>query len=148
MKVMVWGIGNDLNGDDGVGPYVARRLREMGMDAHDCGTVPENCLGYVRRERPDILIMVDAASMGLPPGSVRRVSLKGMVNTTYTTHAIPIRMMQTLLQRYAGEILVVGVEPESTEFGTPLSDSVKEAAERVVQIISQGRWNEIPPLEG
>ena len=72
--IVVLGVGNSLHGDDGAGPAVAAGVAALGLPgiaAYDCGTAPENFTGVVRRAGPDLLVIVDAAEMGLQAGSVR-----------------------------------------------------------------------------
>ena len=70
--IVVLGVGNFLHGDDGAGPAVAAGVLALGLpgvSAFDCGTAPENFTGVVRRLHPDLLVVADAADMGLPAGS-------------------------------------------------------------------------------
>ncbi|WP_286954882.1 hydrogenase maturation protease, partial [Aminobacterium sp. UBA5277] len=69
--IILWGTGNPLFGDDGVGPFVAQYLQKKEMEhpicAINCETTPENYIGDLQRQHPDLLLIVDAADMGLPP---------------------------------------------------------------------------------
>ena len=71
MTNILLGIGNPLNGDDGVGIYVAERFRKENWIPLTCGTAPENFTGIIRKNKPACLILVDAAAMGISPGEYR-----------------------------------------------------------------------------
>ncbi|MBN2067580.1 MAG: hydrogenase maturation protease, partial [Candidatus Diapherotrites archaeon] len=71
VKSVLMGIGNELKGDDGIGNAVAREFQGKGWKPVECETVPENFIAIVKRERPELLVIVDAASMGLAPGQFR-----------------------------------------------------------------------------
>ncbi|KQC08673.1 MAG: hypothetical protein APR55_11305 [Methanolinea sp. SDB] len=147
MVDMVLGIGNTLNGDDGVGCYVARHLEKTGWISLDCGTVPENFTGIVRRERPDLLVLVDAADMHLPPGEYRIIPGNLIEEVGTGTHALPLSHLIDFLAPVAGEILFIGIQPGSLGTGDPLSGKVKRSGDEVIRIIGERRLDSIRVLE-
>ncbi len=75
-RLAVLGIGNELYGDDGAGVALARLLAQSGiapgmMQAFEAGPAPENFTGSLRKFMPSHVLMVDAANLGLEPGSTR-----------------------------------------------------------------------------
>ena len=91
---IILGIGNPLGGDDAVGSYVARRLNEKlkeksvphEVTAIDAGPAPESYTSVIRRKQPEQLILVDAADMGLPPGSIRILPQDKIATLSFSTH--------------------------------------------------------------
>ena len=79
MNVLM-GIGNELKGDDGIGNVIAREFSAPGWKAIACETVPENFTSVIRRERPELLVIVDATDMGLNPGEIRIIP-EGRLNS-------------------------------------------------------------------
>jgi len=79
MKYVLMGIGNELNGDDGVGNTLAREFVERGWLAIPCETVPENFVSVIEREKPEVLVMVDAAEMDIEPGDLESYAKKGSI---------------------------------------------------------------------
>ena len=72
-RLMIWGMGNPLHGDDGAGVRAAELLQERlrgqeGYEVRICETQPENFLGLLRRHPPERLLICDASDMGLPSG--------------------------------------------------------------------------------
>jgi hydrogenase 3 maturation protease len=97
---VLWGVGNPLRGDDGVGVRIAEALLEAppeGMEIRLCETTPENYLAHLRRTRPSRLIIVDAALMGLAPGAIRRLPLASCDGTTWSSHAFPFLLAGGIL---------------------------------------------------
>ncbi len=143
---LILGVGNVLKGDDAVGPYVVERLAACAVDALkaiDCGTVPENYTSVVRRLQPDRLVIVDAADMGLPPGSVRIVPKSRAGALGLSTHSMPLSMFMDYVGGLVGHVTLVGIQPESMRLGNELSDCVCAAAGALVEAIREGRLGEV-----
>ena len=125
--IVVLGVGNFLHGDDGAGPAVAAGVLALGLpgvSAFDCGTAPENFTGVVRRLHPDLLVVADAADMGLPAGSVRRIPACRIHDTAIGTHMMALSHLVRFLADAAEEIAVVGVQPLWMGDGEGLSAEV------------------------
>lgn len=70
-RTVIVGVGSSEHGDDGFGPVVASHLRRLGVTtALDTGTCPENYLGAIVALRPQVVLVLDAAEMDRPPGSL------------------------------------------------------------------------------
>lgn len=141
---MLLGIGNPLLGDDGAGNYIADRFGAPGWIVVDCGTIPENFTGVVRRERPEILILVDAADMTLPPGEFRIVRPEDIAAVTLGTHSLPLNLFMEYLAGSAGKIIFIGIQPGRTGMGEGLSEPVREGADRLITILASGAADTIP----
>ncbi|MCZ0860096.1 hydrogenase maturation protease [Methanocorpusculum sp. MG] len=139
--IIVLGVGNSLHGDDGAGPAVAAGVAALGLPgiaAYDCGTAPENFTGVVRRAGPDLLVIVDAAEMGLPTGSVRRIPLERICDTAIGTHMLALSHLVRFLADAAGEIVVVGVQPACMGDREGLSAAVERGVLEVVRCVREG----------
>jgi hydrogenase 3 maturation protease len=151
MKRLLLGVGNTLSHDDGVGPRVARALRgDASWVAVDVGAALENACGIVVRERPTLLVIVDAARMGLPAGSIRRLPVEARQTMLASTHGLPIAFVWERLTSAVsvGRSLLIGVEPADLSFGEGLSPTVAEAAETLVSRLRRGDLDGIPELAG
>ncbi len=148
MKRVLLGVGNRLSRDDGAGPAVARALDGVdGWLAIDCGTALENASGIVVREEPDLLVIVDAARMGLPPGSIRRLPIDSTDRMLASTHGLPLSFVIERLGSAVHDTVLIGIEPEDLGFGEGISEQVSEAAAAVVEILRGGDVDRIPALE-
>ncbi|MDD1706251.1 MAG: hydrogenase maturation peptidase HycI [Methanoregulaceae archaeon] len=145
---MLLGIGNTLHGDDGAGNYIALEFRARGWNAIDCGTMPENFTAVVRRHHPEILVLVDATDLGLPPGEFRSVSEREIEEVSIGTHNMPLSFLMKYLSESAGRVLFIGIQPMNMGEGEGLSPAVREGAERLMTLLRQNRFGELRPFEG
>ena len=141
------GIGNPLNGDDGAGILVAGQFRKDGWVSLSCGTAPENFTGVVRKIRPDCLVLVDAAAMGLSPGEFRIIPRHKIADVSIGTHQLPLSLLIDFLSDAARRIVLIGIQPERAGTGEAISLQVREGAERLVQVLLSGGLDRIPVLE-
>ena len=148
------GIGNPLGSDDAVGSYVARklseRLEEIGrqdITAIDTGPAPENYTSVIRQNRPEHLLLVDAADMGLPAGSIRLLSADRIKTVSFSTHGMPLSALISYVQEFCRQVYIIGVQPAQTATGDKLSDIVQKGGDRIVELILGNRLNEIGDLE-
>jgi len=145
---MLLGIGNTDRGDDGVGPFIAASFQHPDWLCLDAGTAPENFTGVIRRHRPERLILVDAADMGLPPGSVRRVPRSMIQDTGWSSHMLPLyHVIDFVRELVSGDITVIGIQPDTMDYDTPMSATAHEAARRVIEALKQDTVADIPALD-
>jgi len=161
---IVLGIGNRLGGDDAAGTCVvdmlnpALRALSAGrrrakaplpteIMAIDAGTAPESYTSVIRQHRPNLLILVDAANMGLPPGALRTIAPEKISALSFSTHHMPLSMLVSYVKEFCGTVLLIGVQPERTEIGDRISKAVRKSVKKLAEAILEGRIAEIPPLE-
>ena len=144
---LLLGIGNPLRGDDGAGVEVALRLRAEGWQAVDCGTAPENFTGLVRRLHPELLLLVDAAEMDLPPGEFRLVPKGRIEDVAFGTHHLPLSHLMEFLSDAAGEIRFIGIQPAVVEDREGLSPGVEKGIRDLLSLIWAGDLDRVAALE-
>jgi hydrogenase maturation protease len=142
LSVLVLGIGNLLNTDEGLGVHAARQMQALlegveGVTVEDGGTLGLNLLPLV--EDTNHLLLLDAVDAGQPPGSV--VELTKEQIPLYS--GIKMSQHQLTFQEVLGLALIrgrlpknlhlVGVQPVSLEIGTDLSEPVAAALPQVVE---------------
>lgn len=142
MNILI-GVGNDMRGDDAIGPYVARRLKCKGWLAIDCGTAPENFLSVIRKAEPETVVIVDSAEMGLKPGDIRKIPKEKIGLLTLSTHSIPLSLLAEYIENFAQRVIIVGIQPANMEFGSEMCDAVKKAGETLIKIIERSAVDEI-----
>jgi hydrogenase 3 maturation protease len=144
---ILMGVGNELLGDDGVGIYMADRFVAEGWRTLSCGTAPENFTSIIRREQPDLVIIVDAAEMGLVPGTFRVIRESDIEDVSIGTHQQPLSHLITYLRGFISDILFIGIQPADIIPGEPLSGAVRDGADQVMLLIRQDKVHQIPVFE-
>jgi len=143
MVRMLLGIGNTLRRDDGVGNYIASRFRARGWLVLDCGTMPENFTGVVRRHHPELLVLVDAADIGLAPGVFRIVAPDRIGDVSIGTHNLPLTHLLGFLSESAGRIIFIGIQPGEVGDGEGITQAVREGADQLIDLLKGNRIDEI-----
>ncbi|MEZ4646688.1 MAG: hydrogenase 3 maturation endopeptidase HyCI [Chloroflexota bacterium] len=148
IRVAILGVGHELRGDDAVGIAVVRQMNcANGVEADarsllqsDAASLlllegahaPENCTGSLRRFAPHLVLLVDAAWLGEPPGTVRVIPWQETSGLSATTHTLPLHMLaQYLVAEIGCEVVLLGIQPVQLELGQPMSTAVAAAAAEV-----------------
>ncbi len=147
MSIVLLGIGNPLHADDGAGPKLADMLAGTpGVTAFNCGTAPENFTGLVRKLEPDLLIIADAADMGLAPGSIRVIPPEKIRDTSIDTHTLPLYHLVDFLAEPSRKIVVIGIQPASLDWTENLSEQVESVLNELKVMIAENTLLKIPVL--
>lgn len=133
MDLLVMCIGNREGGDDAVGPYVADELKDSAIDVIDCGTNPENYTSIVKQKKPEKLLIIDAADIGLEPGEIRIVPKKKIGVMHISTHGIPISVLMNYLEQSVKKVILIGIQPKT--MSGRITKKVKEKADILVELI-------------
>ena len=145
MKTAIYGIGNILLGDDGVGPAVVRHLSSnyslpADVTIEDLGTpsldLPAYLAGY------DTVIFIDAVKMDAPPGTIRVFSREEIIAAApgirISPHEPTINDALIVLD-FAGtaprDVVLVGIVPETLDGGMALSPRVAGAVGRAGEVV-------------
>lgn len=130
---LVLTVGNTLMGDDGAGPLLAELLERepaAGWSVIDGGATPENVTHSVRAEAPNRVLLVDAADMQLPPGTICRIDAADVAKQfLITTHAIPLDILIASLRETVPDVVFVGIQPAVVTFYGDMTPEVKAAVE-------------------
>jgi hydrogenase 3 maturation protease len=145
MDFLVMCIGNPKGGDDAVGPYIAKKLKELNIDFIDCGTTPENYTSVVKQKNPKKLIIIDAADMGLKPGEIRIVPKEKIGVMTISTHGIPTSVLMNYLEKYVKKVILIGIQPQN--MSGEMNTKIKEKANYLVEIIKDKKINKLSVLK-
>jgi len=145
-RFMLLGVGNELRGDDGLGPYIAREMDSPHWLTIEGGTAPSNFTAPVRRVGPEKLVIVDAAKMGLDPGTYRLLSPEEGDRVYLSTHDLPLAATASYLSQFAEEIIFIGIEPEELKDGIGLSETARKAAWRVIRLLEEEKFDSLEKL--
>jgi hydrogenase maturation protease len=144
VSIAVYGIGNILLGDDGIGPAVVRELQSIalpaGITVEDLGTpsldLPSFLMGF------DSVIFVDAVAADAPPGSIRLYTRDEITavqpGIRISPHEPSINDALIVLD-FAGtaprDVVLVGIVPETLEGGLRLSPTLEAAIPHAVSAV-------------
>lgn len=151
-STLILGLGNTLLADEGVGIAVVRRLEAAadiaGAIFLDGGTLSFTLTGPIAEVSR--LVVVDAAVMGTPPGTVRVFEgeamdrqLSGKGKSVHEVSLLDLMDMARLTDTLPSPRALVGIEPEKVDWGdslTPaIADAVPEAMAAVRALVA--RWD-------
>lgn len=140
-KSVILGIGNDIKADDGVGPFIITQLQRIipkGIELINASTVPENFITHLIEEKPSFILVIDAALMGLEPGTIRLIDKETIGGIAFSTHQLPLTFfIEYLENNLKTTILVLGIQPLTDEFAQPISQPVQLAAQQIITTLSK-----------
>jgi hydrogenase maturation protease len=132
---VVIGVGNTILSDDGIGVHAARRLQDdprlpAGVSILDGGTMGLE-LGPFVSDASRVLIL-DAVNTGETPGALTRMTGRDLLGTPRgrSVHQLGVAdLIATLALASTGpqDIVVLGLQPANTDWGTTLSPEVEAA---------------------
>ena len=141
-KLIVLGVGNELKCDDGVGPYIIKKLKEENIEDENrllfinAETVPENFTGKIRKEKTTHLIIVDACLMDGEPGDMKIVNKHDFANIGISTHSMSLSFFVRYLEKDTDfGIIFVGIEPESMDYADKPTPKVEGAANNFINTL-------------
>ena len=159
MNIAVFGIGNILLSDDGVGVHAINKLKNeyefpSSVELIDGGTKGLDLLPLL--EGRDKVLFVDAANFKKEPGTVDTVigdKIPGFLSQKLSVHQIGLPDMlfaARLMGITPPEMCLIGIQPKSMETGTELSEAVsikmKDLVEKVLQKLKE--WGiDVRPLK-
>ena len=134
-RLLFIGVGNVLKRDDGIGVLISKQIIERpGILSLTVEVSIENYIGKINSLEPDEIVIIDCMELGSPPGSYRLVSLDDVEDITFNTHNISLGRLGDFFE-YPSYVL--GIQPESLEFGDTLTPHVENAARKIIQQINQ-----------
>ena len=144
IDLLVLGLGNVLLGDDGAGPAAIAGLRDARatcgcVQVLDGGTLGLSLLPYLEDARR--VILVDAVAADAPAGTLVRLegaNVGPAVATRLSPHQIGVADLldgARLHGREPQRLVLVGVVPQSIELGVGLSEPVRRALPRLIELV-------------
>jgi hydrogenase 3 maturation protease len=140
-RIAILGVGNELNGDDAVGPKIVHSLQNYQAKGKitrpvllvDTGLAPENFVGLLRGQNPGLVVLIDAAQMGLLPGEIRWLSAEEIDGFSASTHTLPLSILSGYLEKELGcKVEILGIEPFQVDPFQPLSQPVAKGMKNVI----------------
>jgi hydrogenase maturation protease len=144
LPIVVIGLGNEFRGDDFVGLFIARKIRDKKptgvriIEGVSDGTSLIECW-----ENFQTAILIDCVTSGAAPGKIHRFdalaeTIPEKIFPAYSTHAFSITEAVELagaIGQLPEHLLVYGVEGVNFKTGAEMPAEVKAAAEKVIDLI-------------
>ena len=138
-RVVIACVGNELRGDDGIGPFIARLLKPTDRIAVvDCGETPENYLGVIASHNPQKVLIIDAAYFGGAPGEMRVVRKSEIGGGGASTHDAILTLFADYIEARTGaEAFFIAIQPKTSQVGRGLSPEIEAAAYKLAASINR-----------
>jgi hydrogenase maturation protease len=153
MKTIILGIGNTLLSDEGVGIHVLDALAKTALpqegvvDLIDGGTLSFTLA--VTIEEADSLIVVDAAQLKSPPGTLRLFQGEDMDNflrgnrksSVHEVGLTDLMAIAQLTERWPQKRALIAIQPEKLDWGSeptpPVQSAIPEACRRIEALVKE-----------
>jgi hydrogenase maturation protease len=141
-SIVVLGLGNLMRRDDAAGMHALARLAgdtrlPPGIRLVEGGTLGLELLYHV--ENASLLLVLDAVDAGEPAGTL--MLFKGAeVEALPCGRSIHLLGLADLLsalritERSPRDVMLLGIQPESTEWGTELTPAVDAALDKMIEV--------------
>ena len=143
VKILVLGVGNLVHSDDGLGVHAIQSLSEdpripSDVVLMDGGTQGLSLLPHISAFQR--LLVIDAVDVGEKPGTLIRVEGKALEHlpgkaSVHQLGFADLMVALELLGESPEEIVLLGVQPLSTEWGTEVTAPVREALSRLPDLV-------------
>ena len=136
-RILVAGLGNVLLQDDGVGVHAVRELRKCrltGVLAAEVGTALLDGLHLF--EWADKILAIDAMEAGGSPGMIYLAGVDQIEKGSRQTSLHELSLLSALRflpKQRNPEIMVLGIEPETIDYGLDLTPTLQAALPKVVR---------------
>jgi hydrogenase 3 maturation protease len=153
---VLWlGLGNTDAGDDAAGVRLAESLQSRNIPAVETpGLHPERWIAHAQIPQGGHVIFLDAADFDAQPGAVALFDV-AQIHARFpqiSTHRIALSTLaRILLDRGAGGVWLLGIQPASLRLGQALSPAVQFTVELLERLIFRHfgeRPAENPPTHG
>jgi hydrogenase maturation protease len=141
-KILVVGMGNLIYRDEGIGVHIIQEMEKMKLPSHiellDIGTSTMDLISYMKEVKK--LIVIDAMRAGGKPGTIYKCKPEDLLpkdEGPISLHEIGLLETLNMTKKLGVEIetIIVGVEPETMDWGTELTESVKNKIPMIIEAV-------------
>ncbi len=128
------GIGNALKSDDAIGIYICNNIRQTNkIKTLIVESGIEKFVGKINFIAPEVLILVDCTDFNKDPGFIDFLPIKQIQDYTVNTHTISVKRISEFFKM---ETYLLGVQPKNVKFGEEFSETVLNAADKLIKKIN------------
>jgi len=134
-KTVIMGIGSTLRSDDGVGVFIAEKLKSIGVSnviiAHQ---TPEHWLGFLSKQSCEKLLIIDSVLFGGRKGEIKIFGIEEISERFGLTHSSSLHLFSDFVSQEGSvkEIRILAIMPETVEIGESLSKVVARSAGEII----------------
>lgn len=138
--IMVVGVGNSIQMDDGVGIHVLRELENYDLfeevELFDGGTLGIDLMPYL--EGKEKLIFIDSVKAGQKPGTILRFQPDDLTyddapkTSVHQIGLIESLQMISLIGKAPDRIVIFGIQPKLIDWSEELTDEVKASIPKLI----------------
>jgi len=157
VKTLVLGLGNLVHGDDGLGVHAIQSLSEdrrvpSDVVLMDGGTQGLSLLPHISAFQR--LLVIDAVDVGEKPGTLVRIEGKALQHlpgkaSVHQLGFADLMVALELLGESPEEVVLLGVQPLSTDWGTELTAPVRDALSNLPDVVVEQllQWKAQPAAQ-
>ena len=156
IATLVLGLGNLVHSDDGLGVHAIQNLQTdprvpSDVVLMDGGTQGLNLLPHIAAYQR--LLVIDALDVGEAPGTLVRLEGKALQNlpgkaSVHQLGFADLMVALDLLGESPEEVVLLGIQPLSMEWGIEVTPQVREALDRIPDLVVEQlrRWTCQPQM--
>jgi hydrogenase 3 maturation protease len=138
-RLVILGVGSELMQDDKAGPDITTALEKKYGHSHPrvrifTGyTTPENFTRDIADFKPDHVILVDAADLNLPAGTLSDLPIDRITDFSLGTHKLSLVMMiKFLSDTIQPDFSVLAIQYKSILYGEAMTREMKAAVKKAI----------------
>jgi hydrogenase 3 maturation protease len=129
-RIAIIGVGDELLPFDCLGMFAAREIEKLHLPdvvVFFAGTTPESITAPLRRFQPDHVILIDAADMGVRPGTIAVLKPGRIQANLVSTHVLPLSVvMKFIAQDSKTGVTLLGIQPDISKSTKRLTEIDQE----------------------
>lgn len=140
-KLAIMCVGNDLRGDDGLGPLIADEIIDK-IDKNilllNTGSQPEYFLTVLVKNKITHCLIIDAVEFQDEPGAIGFFDPKDLqeYQVTFSTHYMGMKLLIDTFEKNTGaKFKVLGIQPINLEFGATMSKEILISVEKLIKFL-------------
>ena len=143
-KIVVLAVGNKSKGDDAAGIVCAEKLKKLVRGKARSrlkillgSETPESLTGEIRKFRPDLVLILDAAQGTHQPGTVFIVEKDQIRDEGVSTHKISLALLVSYLEETVGcKVIVLGIQPLNLCEGAMMSVRIEKSEKKLTEYLA------------
>jgi len=146
-RTAVIGVGNDLMGDDSIGPHVVRALMKKRTLPPDIELIDEGRGGMRlvhHMKEMDRILLIDAADVGEAPGDFKVFrpeeveSIKDLSGTNiHEWDLLKMLEISKMLGEYPADVRILAIQPKSLEWGDSISSELLGRMDEYIDVVKE-----------